>query len=133
MRTHQRNHNHKKQIEAMSTVSTEGTVIYRFHRIRDSEKIKNRNAIESFLLSTHFLCMHTTYSPHNKFLISLLSHCFLWGYRLLVKQLFVAPFFSLMATDYTDITTVQELSLYCRWIEDIAPVEHFMEYYFPPA
>jgi len=31
-----------------------------------------------------------------------------------------------MADECTDIT-VQELSIYCRWIENGAPVQHFME------
>ena len=32
-----------------------------------------------------------------------------------------------MADECTDISTVEELSVFCRWIEDGLPVEHFME------
>jgi len=32
-----------------------------------------------------------------------------------------------MADECTDITVVQKLSIYCRWIENGTPVEHFME------
>ena len=27
----------------------------------------------------------------------------------------------------TDIATVEELSVYCRWVEDDLPVEHFLQ------
>ena len=32
-----------------------------------------------------------------------------------------------MADECTDITTVEELSIYCRWVEDGLPVEHFLD------
>ena len=32
-----------------------------------------------------------------------------------------------MADECTDISTVEELSVYCRWVEDGVPVEHFLE------
>ena len=44
----------------------------------------------------------------------------------LLKRLRQAPFYSLMADKFTDITTVEELSIYCRWVEDGLPVEHFL-------
>ena len=35
--------------------------------------------------------------------------------------------FSLMGDECTDISTVEELSIYCRWVEHGVPVEHFLE------
>ena len=32
-----------------------------------------------------------------------------------------------MADECTNILTVEELSVYCRWLEDGVPVEHFLE------
>ena len=32
-----------------------------------------------------------------------------------------------MADECTDITTLEELSIFCRWVEDGLPVEHFIE------
>ena len=32
-----------------------------------------------------------------------------------------------MAGKCTDVTTIEELSIFCRWIEDGVPVEHFIE------
>ena len=44
----------------------------------------------------------------------------------LLNRLRQAPFYSLMADECTDITTVEEMSIYCRWVEDGLPVEHFI-------
>lgn len=32
-----------------------------------------------------------------------------------------------MADECTDVTTIKELSIFCRWVEDGQPVEHFLE------
>ena len=32
-----------------------------------------------------------------------------------------------MADECTDISTVEELSVFCRWVKDGQPVEHFIE------
>ena len=48
-----------------------------------------------------------------------------WVDEFLLKLLHKAPFFSLMADECTDITTIEELSAFCRWVEDGEPVEHF--------
>ena len=32
-----------------------------------------------------------------------------------------------MADECTDITMVEELSIFCRWVEDGLPVEHFLD------
>ena len=37
-----------------------------------------------------------------------------------------SQFYSLMADECTDITTIKELSIFCRWVEDGRPVEHFL-------
>ena len=50
-----------------------------------------------------------------------------WVEESLLKRLHQAPFYSLMADECTDITTVEELSIYCRWVEDGLPVEHFLD------
>ena len=34
---------------------------------------------------------------------------------------------SIMADECTNVTTVEELSVFCRWEEDGLPVEHFLE------
>ena len=50
-----------------------------------------------------------------------------WVEESLLKRLHQAQYFSLMADECTDITTIEELSVFCRWVEDGLPVEHFIE------
>ena len=50
-----------------------------------------------------------------------------WVEESLLKRLHQAQYFSLMADECTNITTIEELSVFCRWVEDGLPVEHFIE------
>ncbi len=50
-----------------------------------------------------------------------------WVEESLLKRLRQAPFHSLMANECTDFSTVEELSTFCRWVEDGLPVEHCIE------
>ena len=36
-------------------------------------------------------------------------------------------FYSIMADECTDVSTLEELSIYCRWVENGLPVEHFID------
>ena len=49
-----------------------------------------------------------------------------WIERSLLKKVQQAQFYSIMADECTDITTVEELSIFFRWVEDGVPVEHFL-------
>ena len=46
---------------------------------------------------------------------------------LLLKRLHKAPFFSIMADECTDVTTIEELTICCHWVESGVPEEHFIE------
>ena len=50
-----------------------------------------------------------------------------WVDESLLARLQNARYFSLLADEYTDITTIEELSVVCRWVENGLPVEHFIE------
>ena len=50
-----------------------------------------------------------------------------WVDEFQLKLLHKAPFFSLMADECTDITTIEGLLVFCRWVEDGEPVEHLFE------
>ena len=50
-----------------------------------------------------------------------------WVDELQVNMVCNAPFFSLMADECVDVANIEELSVYCRWVENGVPVEHFME------
>ena len=47
--------------------------------------------------------------------------------EVLLTRIHHTSVFSLMADECTDISTVEELSIYCHWVEDGVPVEHFLE------
>ena len=50
-----------------------------------------------------------------------------WVDELQVNRVRNAPFFSLMADECVDVANIEEISVYCRWVENGVPVEHFME------
>ena len=51
----------------------------------------------------------------------------LWVEERLLKRLCHSQYFSLLADECTDISTIEELSVVVRWVKDGLPVEHFME------
>ena len=51
-----------------------------------------------------------------------------WVEEFLLKWLHKAPFFfSIMADECTDVTTIEELTICCRWVESGIPEEHCIE------
>ena len=50
-----------------------------------------------------------------------------WVEESLLKRFHKAPFFSIMADEYTDVTTIEELTICCRWVESGVPEEPFIE------
>ena len=65
--------------------------------------------------------------PISHQMLSLISQSIgVWPDELQVKQLLDVPFFSLMADACTDIASLEELSLFSCWVENVSPVEHFM-------
>ena len=51
----------------------------------------------------------------------------LWAEESLLKHLHQASCFSLVADECTDVTTIEEVSIFYCWVEDGVPVEHFLE------
>ena len=50
-----------------------------------------------------------------------------WVEKSVLKRLQKASYYNIMADECTDITTTEELSVFCRWEEDGSPVESFVE------
>ena len=50
-----------------------------------------------------------------------------WVEQSLFKRVHKAPFFSIMADECTIITTMEELTISCRWVESSVPEENFIE------
>ena len=50
-----------------------------------------------------------------------------WVEGSLLKWLQKAPFFSVMADECTDVTTIEELTICCCWVGSGVPEEHFIK------
>ena len=50
-----------------------------------------------------------------------------WVEEFLLKRLHQASCFSIMADECTDVATIEEMSVFCRWEEEGSPEEHFLE------
>ena len=49
-----------------------------------------------------------------------------WVEEFLLKHLHQASCFSIMADECTDVATIEEMSVFCRWEEEGSPEEHFL-------
>ena len=50
-----------------------------------------------------------------------------WVDESLMGRLRKCNFYSIMADECTDVSTLEELSINCRWVENGLPVEHFID------
>ena len=50
-----------------------------------------------------------------------------WTEESLLKKLLKVPFFSIMGDECTDVSVIEELSIFCRWEENGVAVESFLE------
>ena len=48
-----------------------------------------------------------------------------WVKEFLLKRLHQASCFSIMVDECTDVVTIEEMSVFCRWEEEGSPGEHF--------
>ena len=47
-----------------------------------------------------------------------------WVEESLLKQLCQTSYFNIMANEHTNVATIDEMSVFCRWEEDGVPEEH---------
>ena len=50
-----------------------------------------------------------------------------WVEESLLERVPKATFFCIMADEFTDVTTLVELTICCRWLDSGVPEEHFIE------
>ena len=50
-----------------------------------------------------------------------------WVEESLLRRLHKVPFFRIKAEECTDVTTIEELTICCRWVESGIPEGHFIE------
>ena len=51
----------------------------------------------------------------------------IWVKESLLNRLQKAPYYALMAHECTDVSTLEKVSIYCRWVQNGLPVEHFID------
>ncbi len=132
-----------------------GTVAQQLLEISETQRSKNREAINTFIRCAHYLARHhIAHTTNYDDLVGLMVSCgapslseFLkdaadnatyrstsavigfieaisvWVEEQLLSRLQQAPYYALMADECTDVVTVEEMSIYCRWIENGLPVE----------
>ena len=83
-----------------------------------------REDLKTFLESAGKNAMYTSRIAVTGFIEALGT----WVEESLFKHLHQAPFYSIMADECTDVSTVEELSLFCQWIEENGETtEHFID------
>ena len=68
----------------------------------------------------------TTYTSKDS-VIEFIAAVGQWIEELPLQRLHQAQYFSLMADECTDVAMIEKLSVFCQWVEDGLPVEHFTE------
>ena len=58
-------------------------------------------------------------------LVTVVNTIGVWVDELWINQLLGTPIFSLMAD--ACVPTIEEQSIFCHWVENGSPIEHFME------
>ena len=153
MKAHAKSEVHILSCEAEKAVARalpEGSIIQQLQQIGEQEKMKNRMAIKALIRCTHFLArrqlvdliLSCGVEDLRKFLertgnnasymskiavVEFIEAVGLWAEENLLKHLRQASCFSLMGDECIYVTTVEELSIFCRRVEDGVPVEHILE------
>ena len=137
-------------------VLREGSVIQQLQKVGKQERARNREAIKSLIQCTHFLVRnhiaHTinfqklvvscggdnlklfmenarrnaVYTSHVA-VVEFVEALGTWVEESILNHLHRASYYSIMADECTDISIVEELSLFCHWEENDIPKEHFLE------
>ena len=68
---------------------------------------------------------NATYTS-NMAVVEFINALEIWVEESLLKRLHNAPFFSIIADESTDVTTIEELTICFRWVESDVPEEHFI-------
>ena len=69
---------------------------------------------------------NATYTPKMA-LLEFVNALGTWVEESLLERLHKEPFFSIMADECTDVTTIEELTICCHWVEIDVPEEHLIE------
>ena len=129
----------------------EGSIISQLQNVGEQQRLQNRKAIKALVRCTHFLAhQHIAHTTNFDKLVELVVSCggetlqtFLdraggnatYTSKMAVvefvnalgtcgrvsTQVASAPFYSIMADECTDVTTIEELTICCHWVESGGP------------
>ena len=77
--------------------------------------------LKSFLDRTGGNAVYTSHIAVVEFMEALAA----WVEEFLLKRLHQASCFSIIADECTDVVTIEEMLVFCRWEEEGSPEEHF--------
>ena len=87
-------------------------------RHKEFPEIRRKILAVAFRMVLHMTtCLRLKRSSRSK------DHVF----RHIPPSIIILCTFSIMADKCTDVTTIEELSRFCRWIENVEPTEHFID------
>ena len=126
-------------------------MIQQLQNVAEQERKMNRAAAISFFRCAHFLAhKHIPHTTNFEKLVDLVVLCGVeildrtgrnsvytshvavvalgtWVEESLLKSLHQATCSSIMADECTDVATIEEMSVFCRWEEGGCPEEHLLE------
>ena len=79
------------------------------------------NCLKSILVKGHLIL-----STHHDSVLGLIEVIDIWIQRKLMCSLQESPYFSILADEWLDISTQDELSICGRWLVNGKPEEHFL-------
>ena len=140
MKEHASSESHLRQVEAELIVSRGGTVVHQLQLFGDSERSKQHiphttnfsklidlivscggKDLEEFVRKAAKNASYASTDAVTDFVEAIGA----WVDELQVNRVRNAPFFSLMADECVNVANIEELSVYCRWVENGVPVEKF--------
>ena len=131
MKAHAKSDIHIQSCEAEMAAARalqEGSIIQQLQQIGDQEKLKNRMAIKALIRCTHFLARrHIPYTTNFDELVDSIVSCGAEDLKRFLERAGKNATYTTYTDECTDVTTIEELSIFCRWVEDGQPVEHFLE------
>ena len=135
----------------------EGSIISQLQNVGEQQRLQNRKAVKALIRCTHFLAhQHIARTTNFDKLVELVVSCggetpqvFLGragGNAMYTSKMAVVvcecswnmggrvstnPFFSIMVDECTDVTTIEELTICCCWVESGVLEELFPLKFYP--
>ena len=94
-----------------------------FHKLVDLVVSCGGETLQTFLYRDGVYSMYTSKMAVVEFVNALGT----WVEESLLERVHKAPSFSIISDDCSDVTTMEELTICCGWVENCVPEGHFIE------